>query len=385
MKVIINDNPKVGDLCLSKNYGDFEILEILENKKVKIRFTKTGNVYEKGYYDIKYGEVSDNKSDTHGIVGNIYTSSNDGDFEVLNFEGKDKNGCFLYTIKFLNTENIYYNILKSNIIKKSVSDNIIHEFYIGQKLKTNQGDIIKILDGPFRLIRGGKIRQIYKIQSINYPDFISEYSRDDILSGNIYNPLIPLVTKGFHGIGEYLKQNYQKEYTIWNGILRRKDIDKYKNSTAYQDVEVAEEFLNFQNFCKWYVEEKELYNKEYQNDLECDKDFIYLIKKLDRRVYSTETCLLIPSEINGYIINIYSKFNLNFQSKYKVEFPRENWGYYRIYDTQEEALKYFLKEKDYGFKKLLQRYKNILPEKYYNILIKFNYKNTYNWIHNTNY
>lgn len=382
---ILNESFKVNDICLSKNYGEFKILEFLKNKKVKIEFLKTKNICIKNYYDIRYGEVSDNKYDTHGIIGDIYTSLEDGDFKILDFEGKDKNGSFLYSIKFLNTQNIYYNILKSNISKRSVSDSNIHEFFIGEQFKTNQGDLVKIIDGPFRIIKGGKLRQIYKIQSILYPEFIKEYNRDDIKNGNIYNPLMPSSLSEYSGIGKYSKSKNTREYNIWKGILNRKKDDKRRNSVAYQDTEISDDFLNFQNFCSFFIKEKELYPSEYKESLECDKDYLYLINKLKKKIYSSETCLVIPSELNGYITGFYKKVTLFYNNKYKVEFPRGNWGYYRLFENEDEAFEVYFKERDRGFKYLLNKYKNILPDKYYNILIKFNYKDSYNWFHKTNY
>lgn len=382
---------EVGMICKSINHGDFEILRILEPKgKVEIKFLNTNNVCIKNYYDIKYGEVCDNYKEKFELVGKIITSLNDGDFKVLEFGGTDKIGNLIYSIQFLNTGNVYHNIIKGNIKKRSVADTLIHEYKIGDIIKTNQGDIVKIIDGPFKIEKSGKIRQIYKIQSVKYPQFISEdYSRDDLRRGTIFNPYIPNEKGGFLGIKYYKNKNNTttKSYSIWSGILDRKDNDRRNNRKNYQDIKISEEWYDFENFDNFFQQEISLYKKYNEDDIECDKDFLFLINKAEKRIYSKETCLLLPSRLNRFLISFYKPTTLKSNStyKFKVDHNRGNWGYYRYYNDEKLAYEDYFKEKEKTFSRLLLEYKDIIPQKYYDILSKFNYRETYNWYHKTNY
>lgn len=63
--------------------------------------------------------------------------------------------------------------------------------------------------------------------------------------------------------------------------------EQLKNPT-YVGCSVSEEWHNYTNFKQWFNEQ------EYQDDCHLDKD----IKVPFNRVYSKDTCLLVPAEIN---------------------------------------------------------------------------------------
>lgn len=85
------------------------------------------------------------------------------------------------------------------------------------------------------------------------------------------------------------------EYQTWSNMINRCYNEKY-HATRPKSVGcmVAEEWLNFQNFAAW------LTNHDYYNlGYFLDKDL--LIPK--NRLYSADTCLLLPQEINTLIAN----------------------------------------------------------------------------------
>lgn len=117
-------------------------------------------------------------------------------------------------------------------------------------------------------------------------------------NGSVKNLYFPEVYgKGYIGEGEYKSGTYI--YYVWKDMLKR----CYKNPTpAYKDCEVCDEWLNFQNFAKWYN------NNYYDIDevLNLDKDILG-----NNKIYSPENCLIVPKRINSFFIKQKNKiYNL---------------------------------------------------------------------------
>lgn len=100
------------------------------------------------------------------------------------------------------------------------------------------------------------------------------------------------------GVG-YLGDNYDKTtdkpiYARWNNILQRCYNPNSANYNSYGEigVVVADEWLNFSNFKKWFLDS---YYDIGDEKLVTDKDI--LIK--NNKVYSSETCLLVPVSFNS--------------------------------------------------------------------------------------
>ena len=92
-------------------------------------------------------------------------------------------------------------------------------------------------------------------------------------------------------------EHSSKCYQIWNSMLSRCYNPNNKNhQKTYNDCRVCEEWLTFSNFKKWF-------NEFYIEGFSLDKDL--LIK--NNRIYSSETCCFLPSEINTALITKNSK------------------------------------------------------------------------------
>lgn len=79
-------------------------------------------------------------------------------------------------------------------------------------------------------------------------------------------------------------------YLVWCNILRRCYDSTFKRThPTYRDCTVCEEWLDFQNFAEWYT------NHDYYGlGYDVDKDLLIQGNKL----YSPETCSLVPQELN---------------------------------------------------------------------------------------
>lgn len=122
---------------------------------------------------------------------------------------------------------------------------------------------------------------------------------EHLRSGNIRNPYFPSVYGvGYIGVGEYLtKKNGKKTfvYSIWHAMIQRcYDKSCQAKNPTYKGCAVSEEWLNFQNFAKWYTSQEHC-NSGYQ----IDKDILVAGNK----VYSPSTCVLAPREINNLFLD----------------------------------------------------------------------------------
>lgn len=146
------------------------------------------------------------------------------------------------------------------------------------------------------------------------------------------------------GIG-YLGDDYDKTtdrqvYARWNGMLQRCYNPNFTNYNSYgaNGIVVADEWLNFSNFKKWFLDS---YYDIGNEKLVTDKDI--LVK--NNKIYSSETCLLVPISFNSIFagMNEYSSKTV----KYGVSgLNRQSNGKYQLklfgttfsnFNTVEEA------------------------------------------------
>lgn len=120
--------------------------------------------------------------------------------------------------------------------------------------------------------------------------------------GKVKNPYFPEVFGAGMVGNKYpasINGKSNKEYNTWQSMLRRCFDEKYKNKhTEYKDVTCCEEWLLFENFYEW-LHSQENFDKWYGHQKwALDKDI--LIK--GNKVYSPETCCLVPQNVNKLFI-----------------------------------------------------------------------------------
>ena len=121
-----------------------------------------------------------------------------------------------------------------------------------------------------------------------------EYSK--FKKGQVKCPYEPRVYNiGYFGKGPYKAGstgNITKEYDTWHSMMSRcYDTKLHIKYSAYKDCSVCDEWLNFQEYGKWFS--KNYY--EIPGEKMClDKDI--LIK--GNKIYSPNTCVFVPEKIN---------------------------------------------------------------------------------------
>ena len=175
-----------------------------------------------------------------------------------------------------------------------------------------------------------------------------------------------------------LKELYKKAvYDIWRNIIIRCN-NPHSNShyISYIDCNVCEEWLVFDNFYKWYIEN---YYQIPNKQMCVDKDLLYK----NNKIYSPQTCCIIPHDINilltkrknkrgKYPIGVYLK-----NKKYIAKCKFLNKTYWLgSYSNEQDAFMAYKKFKEFSIKAMADKYKEYLPcmvyEALYNYKVEFN-------------
>jgi hypothetical protein len=191
--------------------------------------------------------------------------------------------------------------------------------------------------------------------------------------GNVKNPYDKIhFNVGYLGAGDYysISKGYRPEsYDVWLNMIRRCYSEKHKElHPAYYNIsEVCAEWHNYQIFAEWYENNK--YNANGR--LHIDKDI--LVK--GNKIYSPETCLLVPQRINMIFMTKSRKDDLpngiihNKSSNTYVAFY--NGIKYGKYKTLEEAVDEHNRQKRLHIKEVAEEYKNIIPSHVYESLLQW--------------
>lgn len=144
-----------------------------------------------------------------------------------------------------------------------------------------------------------------------------------------------------------------KEYESWRGMIKRcQDSNYLKREPSYEGCFISNEWTYYTNFYSWVISQENYIKwKEGKKRWAIDKDI--LIK--GNKVYSDETCLLVPMNVNNlfttrklhrgpYPIGVsYSKKNNKFLAYCNDPFKERTDGgrylghYLGSYKTPEEA------------------------------------------------
>lgn len=210
-------------------------------------------------------------------------------------------------------------------------------------------------------------------------DWVYEHARyEKFKSGALSCPYEPRNHGvGYIGEGPYRSsQNHihTRVYDIWNHMLQRcyskSNVEKYP---TYVDCWVCEEWLNFQNFAKWY--ESNYYEIPGER-MEIDKDILYKGNK----VYSPETCVIVPHNINTLFIKSDNcRGTLPIGVNYDVRYDTYNAHcndhgeliWLGSFKTVDDAFITYKIYKEQLIKNMAEEYKYYIPEILYNAMINY--------------
>ena len=190
-------------------------------------------------------------------------------------------------------------------------------------------------------------------------------------NGGVKNPYdITVYGVGYIGAGKYKpmlnKDVIEQRYNDWRNMLGRCYSEDEREYEVYHCCEVDERWFNYQNFSEWFEENK----YECDERLQVDKDILFP----NCKIYSPETCLLVPHRINALFMNKKNNRGLpngirrTKSGKYSAKYNLENLG---TYDTLEEAYAIYTIKKKENILRYAEEYKNIISEKVYNALVNY--------------
>lgn len=222
--------------------------------------------------------------------------------QIINHQG------LRMTVKeYINVHNVKVEFDDGTIVKAQWRD-----FNRGYTSNPNylRGDSPKIeREGEERINHQGCLMKIIKyisarkiiVQFDNDPTHIVTTTYRYFNTGVTHNPYIPTV----YGVGILGNEKLcitnsegKKIYDTWRQMIGRcynpKYLEKYP---TYRECKVSDEFLYYPNFYNW-VKKQENYEKWKDNkNFNIDKDII----QKGNKVYSPETCCLVPNRINNLI------------------------------------------------------------------------------------
>jgi hypothetical protein len=186
---------------------------------------------------------------------------------------------------------------------------------------------------------------------------------------------------GYFGNGEYKAWENGKNtriYNTWYDMLKRcYDKEYHKKQPTYKNCTVCDEWLNFQNFARWY--EENYY--EIEGEVMClDKDILFKGNK----IYSPETCVIVPQAINKLFTKRQNDRGDSaigtspVDGKYMVrchminpKTGKSKRKYLGIYDTQEKAFKIYKYYKEKNIKMVADYFREQIPDKLYDALYNY--------------
>ena len=189
--------------------------------------------------------------------------------------------------------------------------------------------------------------------------------------------------KGYIGEGKYkVSENGKltKCYHTWHEMLKRcYDPKLHEKCPTYKDCEVAEDFLNFQNFSYWY----EYSYYEIDGERMClDKDI--LVK--GNKIYSPDNCIFVPNNINILFVKCnksrgelpigvtYYKQTGKFRARcsvYDYDKNKKKIIHLGYYNTPQEAFEVYKQFKEQNIKEVANYYKDTIPKKLYDAMCKY--------------
>ena len=184
------------------------------------------------------------------------------------------------------------------------------------------------------------------------------------------------------GVNDYVgnisvngKHNY--DYTCWKGLLRRCFSDEYhENHPTYKDCKVSDEFLSFDCFRRFIVEQKGFNCVDEQGRrFALDKDLL----SPHTKEYTRDTICFIPVELNS-LLTLRQNYRgvcvigvkLIPSGKYVAQISRQGkrvtLGYY---STEIEAFYAYKEAKESYIKELDNKWKDQIDIRVYEALMKY--------------
>lgn len=194
--------------------------------------------------------------------------------------------------------------------------------------------------------------------------------KSNLIRGSFKDPMLPSVI-GVGVLGDDDFKSTDQSCITWRNMLRRVYSPKPGlEYEAYKDCSVCEDWLFLPNFRKWF--DTQVYYKGYQ----LDKDLLFK----NNKVYSADTCVFVPQEVNKFLTNrvrkrglypvgvSYKTSNSKFDAKLSIGSSSKYLG---LFDTPEEAFAAYKEAKENEAKRLADLWEGKVDRKVIHALRNF--------------
>ena len=235
------------------------------------------------------------------------------------------------------------------------------------------------LSGDFKVLKYNDAKNV-EIRFLN-TGFETKVQLGSIRNGEVKDPYLPSVYGvGVIGTKYPTKVNgvHTKEYTLWCSMLQRCYSEAFKKKYLTYDVcEASENFKSYEYFYEWC-------NKQIGFDNEgwhLDKDLLTKGDIKGNKVYSEDSCVFIPSEINLLLVKreasrgenligvSWSKTNKAFVSQVRKNKGKSEW--LGSFKTEIEAFNAYKQAKEAFVKEQANKWKSQIDERAYNALMNY--------------
>ena len=235
------------------------------------------------------------------------------------------------------------------------------------------------LSGDFKILKYNNNENV-DIQFLK-TDYETTVKLINIKSGSIKDPYLSSV----HGVG-ILGTKYPskingvitKEYDLWYSMLKRcYSYSSKKKHPTYEGCKVSDNFLHYEYFYEWCHKQIGFGVDGNGNPFQLDKDL--LIK--GNKVYSENTCVFIPQEINKVLIKCTASRGEHLigvhwckkGSAFKAQISKNNGkqehlGYFK---TELEAFNAYKTAKEMFVKEQAEKWKGKIDNRAYDALMGY--------------
>lgn len=195
-------------------------------------------------------------------------------------------------------------------------------------------------------------------------------TRKNAFEGGVKDKYFPTICGvGYYGnaLPKRSCPKIERVYNVWSKMIRRCYDAGSKQVKDYGDCSVSEYFASFEYFLTWYLSQV----GSDQNNWQLDKDLLYK----GNRVYSEDTCCLVPAEINS-LLKRYTKESDTckgvYYNKKLGKFSAHLLGkYIGLFTTELEAFQVYKQAKQTYIKDVANKWKDQIDPKVYEALISW--------------
>ena len=288
----VNGKPQVGDQYPCKDGDTVEIVEVVSTTKIRCKWLSDGEEKWTSLSSLKSG-VNKHPNNWKYKKGDLVKTKNNGVVEVLEYRS-----AIDILICFDNGEEKSVTAQDLRVGHARPDSKFVSR--VGHKFTTNSGWNGEVVEWN----NSSNVKVLWQDGS----ESIETWSY--VTSGTIKPLFQPSVCGvGYIGEGRFVPRGYRdlpggKEYApvelyaYWQRMMTRcyNELEQQKpSSRSYIDCSISSEWHNFQNFAEWALKNPYYGNYDEKGKIwHIDKDILVH----GNRVYSENTCLFIPNEIN---------------------------------------------------------------------------------------